>query len=739
MVICSTCQRCSKTISLANQGQLDGDRSLLIKGAIPSYDIHGKDNEPLLNMTGSSEMDCCKKSNTDAVHSFYIVGNAHDKSRSQSISNTRSWGCLNILSILNRNSGLADGGNSWVNRGFVVPVRKYSTGKGSRSESFKKNQPTGLLELEKLIKENLEGSNKDKQKVKHILCDTEVLIAAYSRIRSNQGAMTPGVDKETLDGIRREDFDKIARQIATGQFAFKPSKRIEIPKPKGGTRSLGIPSPRDKIVQEAMRMILEAIYEPTFANFSHGFRPNRSCHSALNYVKLKFGSANWFIESDIKKCFDSFDHKLIIELLKEKIEDQVFMDLMYKALKAGYVDFSGKFNPLEIGTPQGSIISPILCNIYLDLLDNWLSGYASIFNQGTRKKTNPRYRSIMHKIQMAGRNLKVRKKLRNQIHELKLQSVDPKDPRYKRMVMVRYADDVLIGVIGSKSDVIRIREDLRTFLTERLQLTLSLDKSKITHSSKDKAYFLGTEIRITPYSKRPLRTLIRNEETITCAVTPRPQLLAPIKKIVEKLKAAGYCKMKNNRPTRKGSLIHYELETIIEHYLAIASGIINYYSFASNFARIRARVLYILYYSCVLTFASKLKLKTKAKVITKYGTKLKVESKVRKSGNIEFDINTFPRTAKGFMTMNYDPLSIIESYRKRSYRTNQTLQGPCKICGSDKDIEIHHMKHLRKMNKAAKGDYLTQQMIKMNRKQIPLCQKCHNKVHKGEYSGPKLN
>ena len=151
---------------------------------------------------------------------------------------------------------------------------------------------------------------------------------AYQKLRSNPGNMTPGIDEITLDGISKRVFEEIIKSLKDESFQFKPGRRVNIPKANGKTRPLTVASPRDKIVQEVMRMILEAIFEPTFSDSSHGFRAGRSCHTALRQVKTHFGGASFFIEGDISQCFPSIDHEVLMELLKRRISDQRFLRLL---------------------------------------------------------------------------------------------------------------------------------------------------------------------------------------------------------------------------------------------------------------------------------------------------------------------------------------------------------------------------------------------------------------------------
>ena len=225
------------------------------------------------------------------------------------------------------------------------------------------------------------------ERLYRILFNEQMYYVAYQRIYAKPGNMTPGSDGKTIDGMSIERIGNLINSLRDESFMPTPAKRVYIPKKNGKKRPLGIPSIEDKIVQEVVRMILEAIYEGHFENTSHGFRPKRSCHTALHSIKNLFTGAKWFIEGDIKGFFDNIDHHVLIDTLKERISDDRFLRLIWKFLRAGYIeDF--KFNKTYSGTPQGGIISPILANIYLDKFDKYMREYSEKFDKGKKRREN---------------------------------------------------------------------------------------------------------------------------------------------------------------------------------------------------------------------------------------------------------------------------------------------------------------------------------------------------------------
>ncbi|WP_231565312.1 reverse transcriptase/maturase family protein [Sphingomonas sp. Ant H11] len=304
--------------------------------------------------------------------------------------------------------------------------------------------------------------------------------------------MTPGVDGQTFDGMTLARLDRLVQSVTESRYRPRPVRRVYIPKGNGKMRPLGIPTADDRIVQEAARMILAAIYEPVFSQHSHGFRAGRSCHTALEEIRNTWTGVKWLIEVDVRGFFDNIDHDILLGLLARRIDDPLFIDLIGTMLKAGCVD-DWKFERTYSGTPQGGVISPLLANIYLHELDLFMEEMRAGFDKGVKRRANPAY--VAHSRQIAVLRKEIdairadgadRSEVRVRLARIeavkqdrhKLSSVDPMDPDFRRLRYCRYADDFLVGVIGSKADAVRIMADIQRFLADRLNLAVSPEKDR---------------------------------------------------------------------------------------------------------------------------------------------------------------------------------------------------------------------------------------------------------------------
>ena len=251
------------------------------------------------------------------------------------------------------------------------------------------------MEILENIKKNSE-KNKDEvfTRLYRYMLRKDLYYIAYQHLYANSGASTEGVNGDTADGFSEGKVNSIIESLTNETYQPKPARRTYIKKSNGKMRPLGIPTFTDKLVQEVLRMVLEAVYEPVFLDCSHGFRPNRSCHTALKDLKHQFHGTRWFVEGDIKGCFDNIDHHNLVEMIGSKIKDARLLKLVWKLLKAGYLE-DWQYHGTHSGTPQGGIISPLFANIYLHELDKFVIRMASDFDKPVERTSTPEYGKIV--------------------------------------------------------------------------------------------------------------------------------------------------------------------------------------------------------------------------------------------------------------------------------------------------------------------------------------------------------
>jgi group II intron reverse transcriptase/maturase len=445
------------------------------------------------------------------------------------------------------------------------------------------------------------------------LFNPQLYLLAYGKLYSNKGAMTPGVDNETVDGMTLGKIWRIIDALRHERYRFRPARRIYIPKRDGKRRPLGLPTWSDKLVGEVVRLLLEAYYEPQFSDRSHGYRPRRGCHTALSEVANTWKGTAWFIEGDIAQCFDAFDHSIMVKMLAEKIHDNRFLRLMQNMLRAGYLE-DWKFNATPSGVPQGGVVSPILSNIYLSRLDTFVETVLQPhYTRGKLRAPNPEYlrtRSAIERGRKRGDHATVRA-LRKELRSMP--SKDPQDPNYRRLRYTRYADDVLLGLAGTEAEAQEIRERLAQFLHDDLKLELSRSKTLITHGRTGAARFLGYEITVQHSDSRVTRGRRAANGVIGLRV--------PLGAI--KTKCAPY--LKRGKPAHRSPLANAHDHTIVSSYGAEYRGIVGYYLLASDVWRLQ-RLRWAMETSMLKTLArkhgssvSKMARKYKATADTPYG------------------------------------------------------------------------------------------------------------------------
>ena len=569
------------------------------------------------------------------------------------------------------------------------------------------------------------------------LYNRDLYLRAYGRLYRNRGAMTKGVTAETVDGMSMAKIDRIIEALRHERYRWTPVRRVHIPKSNGKTRPLGIPTWSDKLLQEVIRMILEAYYEPQFSDRSHGFRPNRGCHTALSEVARTWTGTRWFIEGDIKGCFDNIDHEVLLSVLGERLHDNRFLRLLRHLLGAGYLE-EWRYGHTLSGTPQGGVVSPILANVYLDRLDQFVENVLiPAHTRGKTRRRNPEYYAVMQrakyhrKVGHHGLARELRKDMR------KLPSTDPADPGYRRLRYVRYADDFVLSFSGPKAEAKQVKAALDEFLRETLKLQLSQDKTLITHAASQAARFLGYEIVVQLANDKLDYNGRRSVNGIIGLRVPAT--------VIEQ-----HCRAytRNGKPADRPALIHDDDFTIVSRYQSEFRGVVQYYLMAHNVSHLR-RLQWVMEWSLAKTLANKHKTGTR-KVFRRYKSVAPTEDGPRACLKVvvERDNGQRPLVAQfGGIPLKRKREAILIDRQPQRYRSNRNelikrlLADECEMCGSAVDVEVHHVRALRDLNARGRREkpLWMKTMAARRRKTLVVCRRCHDNIHAGQHQPQPQN
>lgn len=575
-------------------------------------------------------------------------------------------------------------------------------------------------------------------RVYRCLFNPELYLMAYAKIYRNQGATTPGTVEDTADGMSMGRIEVIIDALRSERFTFRPSRRGYVDKKNGGKRPLGLPNFTEKLVQEVLRMVLEAYYEPRFRESSHGFRTGRGCHTALTSLHHRFRGSKWFIEGDIRGCFDNIDHEVLLTILSRNIHDGRLLNLIRKSLKAGVLE-DWEYKPTCTGTPQGGIVSPILANIYLHELDTYIEDVLiPQYTRGKRRERNPEYRAVTYQLDRARKrgDKKAQQYLEQQMRSLPSKVNDA--PDFRRLMYVRYADDFILGFAGSKAEAETIKADIGLFLRDRLHLELSAQKTLITHAREGKARFLGYAVSI--YHADHVTTRRKDSQTRQRSANSRVRLGVPYG-LTTKL-AQPY--QRNGEPMSELSLLAFSDAHIIQTYQERFRGIAEYYKFAVDRCHLSS-LKNVMQAALAKTLAHKYKLSVSA-VYQKYRAPMTINGQTYQTFQVKVP------TSKGERLIYWGavPLKVIKPsnqtvivdvpYREqwKNWHSDliQRLQAnTCELCGTKGKCEVHHVRKLADLKSRWRGrkdkPFWVTRMIAMQRKTLVVCHPCHVDLHAG--------
>ena len=552
----------------------------------------------------------------------------------------------------------------------------------------------------------------------------DLYLLAYGNIYSNQGAMTPGASAETADGMSEEKIDQIIEAMRHERYWFAPARRTYIPKKNGKLRPLGLPSWSDKLVGEVVRLLLEAYYEPGFSDLSHGFRKGRGCHTALRKIHDTWTGTVWFIEGDISDCFGSLDHETLLGILAEKIQDQRFLRLIRNMLKAGYLE-DWEYHDTLSGVPQGGTVSPILSNVYLHKLDEFVEReLIPQYTRGALRKGNTEYwrvRARQNRARKRGDRAAARdlgKQLRT------LPSADPMDPDYRRLQYTRYADDHILGFTGPKAEAEEIKARLARFLRETLGLELNQQKTLITHARSQPARFLGYHVRIQHCDTK--RTNGRRSVNGKIALRVPPDVI--------KAQCARY--RQQGKPWHRSRLQNLDDYDIVRTYGAEYRGVVGYYLLAQDVWRLGT-----LHWHAVTSMlktlgakhrstVTKMAARHRAKIETRDGPRTCFEARKHREGKKDL-VARF-----GGIILRQDRRAVIRDpapapvpYPRKELIT-RLRRRECELCETGTTVAVHQVTSLKELGKPGPGQPAwAALMARMRRKTLIVCAACHEHVH----------
>lgn len=576
----------------------------------------------------------------------------------------------------------------------------------------------------------------------------DLWMLAYTNIYANNGAVTRGIDNNTLDGMCADRIENLIKLLKDGRYKPQPVRRVYIPKKNGKRRPLGIPQGDDKLVQEVVKLLLEKIYEPVFSDKSHGFRKSRSCHTALEQIQTVWKGTKWFAEMDIQGFYDNIDHNKMLSILENKISDRKFISLIHLFLKAGYLE-NWKFHGTYSGTPQGGICSPILANIYLHELDEKVKEMILRYNKGEKRRMNPKYHRLKKRKEALTHRVKNSKQtgdvfpwfmdeLKSEIKMIddarrKQPHGDPHDENYRRLHYVRYADDFILGFVGPKEDAVNVMSEIREYLAAELKLSIAEEKSGIHHAD-DGVIFLGHHV-VIPSGRARLRRhkcgTTKDGRTFygtARSLNSQVDLRIPAGRVWEFCKQKRFCNSQGT-PVRRDNLLHLSDYEIVSTINAELRGFANYYALAHR------RPLHLLEQIGLQSLFKTLGNNNKCS-----GTSIRNRMKCADEHYLNFKRKGKTARLKVWKLKHVAPKPDVHDHEPHKFKASGMVElaermyaNECEYCKKTGGyFEVHHVRKVSDIKRKTKKAMWEILLQSRNRKTLVLCVECHQQLHRGE-------
>lgn len=601
---------------------------------------------------------------------------------------------------------------------------------------------------------NLIVLNKDqKEKLKiplyQNLSNSCILLIAYSSLRKKSG----GVDGVPIENVTLGDILSLSVELKTKHYQPNPVKRLYISKGYGKLKPLGIASTKDKIVQQVLLMVLQPRFERIFLNVSHGFRPNKSCHTALKDIYLQWRGVIWFIECDFVHRFDKIGHNILLDLFNKYVDDYWVSNLIHKILKVGYIHFGGLIDSdlsAKIGTPQGSIISPLLCNILLNEFDKGMTGYCkrksnfvSSFEKyrvGCYNLSNPNGKTITDFFKNVSKGKiseKERRKVLSDIRKKVIASLGIKDYKeyrtQKKIHYIRYADDFICGLISNKMMAYEALSYI-AFCAANVGMMFNEEKTNVKHHD-DGVHFLGYRI----YGDYGNVVKLKSEKSQRVGDLAL-KLAVPLNKLFNKFCERGFFMKAKNRNSSK--IVGRRLDKwlfldspyeVIIRFNSVIRGVAYYYS-GSTYRSVLDRFYSVMKRSAALTLAHMHKKRNVIWAYNKYGHELKITSKTGKVVSL-----LMPKIGKhAFRSGDLQyalaiPTGVPIPTTFTAVCSAKELNCAIPNCTLNAS-QWYNLRHRKRI----KGSLLLRKISAHCAKQIPICLNHHQLIHSGKYDGPSI-